>query len=146
VQNCGYNNARTAGSLSPAGPTYAEPLPPKNWLALRAYAPTGQVTLANLESLVTGAATHGDGWIPIVIQKVCSQTLDPNHYATCTSSSGWIDLGDLNTFLSWILVQFRSAIKCFFSRLSASYLSTGRAPSLGGAERAGTAKEGPREL
>jgi peptidoglycan/xylan/chitin deacetylase (PgdA/CDA1 family) len=56
VQNCGYNNARTAGSLSPAGPTYAETLPPKNWLALRAYAPTGQISLANLEALVTGAA------------------------------------------------------------------------------------------
>src|SRR5205814_9337609 len=56
VQNCGYGNARTAGSLSPTGATYAETLPPKNWLALRAYAPGGQVTLANLESIVTGAA------------------------------------------------------------------------------------------
>lgn len=102
VQGCGYNNARTAGSLSAAGPTYAETLPPKKWLALRAYAPTGQATLANLESLVTGAATHGEGWIPIVIQKVCSQALDPNHYAACTSSSGWIDLSDLNSFLSWV--------------------------------------------
>ena len=33
VQNCGYGNARTAGSLSPSGSTYAETLPPKNWLA-----------------------------------------------------------------------------------------------------------------
>jgi peptidoglycan/xylan/chitin deacetylase (PgdA/CDA1 family) len=102
VQNCGYGNARTAGSLSPTGSVYAETLPPKNWLALRAYAPTGQVTLANLESLVSGAASHGGGWVPIVIQKVCSQTLDPNNYTTCTSSSGWIDLGDLNTFLGWV--------------------------------------------
>lgn len=39
VQNCGYGNARTAGSLSPTGSLYAETLPPKNWLALRAYAP-----------------------------------------------------------------------------------------------------------
>jgi peptidoglycan/xylan/chitin deacetylase (PgdA/CDA1 family) len=102
VQNCGYGNARTAGSLSPAGSTYAETLPPKNWLALRAYAPTGQVTLANLESLVSGAASHGGGWVPIVIQKVCSQTLDPSNYSTCTSAAGWIDLGDLNTFLGWV--------------------------------------------
>jgi hypothetical protein len=28
--------------------------------------------------------------------------VDPNNYATCTSSSGWIDLADLNTFLSWV--------------------------------------------
>jgi peptidoglycan/xylan/chitin deacetylase (PgdA/CDA1 family) len=102
VQNCGYGNARTAGSLSPTGSTYAETLPPKTWLALRAYAPGGQVTLSNLESLVSGAASHGGGWVPIVIQKVCSQSLDPSNYSTCTASSGWIDLGDLNTFLSWV--------------------------------------------
>jgi peptidoglycan/xylan/chitin deacetylase (PgdA/CDA1 family) len=102
VQGCGYNNARTAGSLSPSGPAYAETLPPKDWLALRAYAPTGQVTLAHLEALVTGAASKGGGWDPVVIQKVCSQALDPSHYATCTSSSGWIDLSDLTSFLSWV--------------------------------------------
>ena len=102
VQSCGYANARTAGSLSPAGPTYAETLPPKNWLALRAYAPTGQISLSNLESLVSGAASHAGGWVPIVIGKVCSQIADPSNYSTCTASSGWIDLADLNTFLSWV--------------------------------------------
>src|SRR6266699_71080 len=102
VQNCGYGNARTAGSLSPTGSTYAETLPPRNWLALRAWAPSGQVTLANLQSIVTGAAANGGGWIPIVIQKVCSQALDPSNYSTCTSSAGWVDLGDLQTFVSWV--------------------------------------------
>jgi peptidoglycan/xylan/chitin deacetylase (PgdA/CDA1 family) len=102
VQNCGYGNARTAGSLSPTGSTYAETLPPKNWLALRTWAPSGQVTLANLESIVTSAAAHGGGWIPIVFQKVCSQALDPSNYSTCTASAGWVDLGDLQTFISWV--------------------------------------------
>ncbi|MFZ0180972.1 MAG: chitobiase/beta-hexosaminidase C-terminal domain-containing protein [Candidatus Dormiibacterota bacterium] len=102
VESCGYGNARTAGSLSPTGPTYAETLPPKDWLGLRAYAPTGQITPATLEALVTGAAAHGGGWVPIVIQRVCSSTLDPGNYATCTSVAGWIDLGDLNTFLTWV--------------------------------------------
>jgi peptidoglycan/xylan/chitin deacetylase (PgdA/CDA1 family) len=101
VQGCGYGNARTAGSLTPAGGTYAETLPPRSWLALRAYAPSGQVTLANLESLVSGAAAHGGGWIPIVIQRVCSATLDQANYSNCTASPGWIDLGDLQTFISW---------------------------------------------
>ena len=101
AQGCGYGNARTAGSLTPSGP-YAETLPPKNWLALRAYAPSGQVTLANLESLVSGAASHGGGWIPIVIQRVCSATLDQANYSTCTSSAGWVNLGDLQTFISWV--------------------------------------------
>jgi len=102
VQSCGYGNARTAGSLSPTGATYAESLPPRNWLALRAYAPPGRVTLANLESLVSGAATRGGGWMPVVIQRVCSATLDPSNYASCSSGSGWIDLGDLQTFISWV--------------------------------------------
>jgi peptidoglycan/xylan/chitin deacetylase (PgdA/CDA1 family) len=102
VKSCGYGNARSAGSLSPAGPTYAETLPPRDWFATRAYAPTGQVTLANMEALVNGAATHGGGWSQIVIGKVCSQTLDPNNYSTCTTSAGWIGLADLNSFLDWM--------------------------------------------
>jgi peptidoglycan/xylan/chitin deacetylase (PgdA/CDA1 family) len=102
VQACGYGNARTAGSLSATGSTYAETVPPRSWLALRAYAPAGQVTLASLEALVTGAAAHGGGWIPVVIQRVCSQSQDPANYANCTASAGWIDLGDLQTFLSWV--------------------------------------------
>ena len=40
--------------------------------------------------------------MPIVLSKVCSQTADPNNYSTCTASAGWIDLADLNTFLSWV--------------------------------------------
>jgi peptidoglycan/xylan/chitin deacetylase (PgdA/CDA1 family) len=102
VQSCGYGNARTAGSISPTGATYAESLPPRSWLGLRAYAPAGQVTLANLESVVSGAAAHGGGWIPIVIQRVCSATLDQANYSSCSSSGGWIDLGDLQTFISWV--------------------------------------------
>ena len=66
VQGCGYGNARTAGGLSPTGATFAETLPPANWLATRAYAPA-TVTLANMVSLVTGAASHGGGWVQIVI-------------------------------------------------------------------------------
>ena len=102
VQGCGYGNGRTAGSLSPTGATYAESVPPRSWLALRAYAPSGQVTLANMEALVTGAFSHGGGWIPIVIQRVCSQSQDPANYSSCTASEGWVDLGDLQTFISWV--------------------------------------------
>jgi peptidoglycan/xylan/chitin deacetylase (PgdA/CDA1 family) len=101
VQNCGYGNARTAGSLSAAGVVYAETLPPRSWLALRAYAPGGQVTLASLESLVSGAASHGGGWIPISVKRVCSAALDKANYRSCTSAAGWVDLGDLQSFISW---------------------------------------------
>lgn len=102
VQNCGYASARTAASLSPNGAVHSETLPPSNWLALRAYAPSGQVTLANLEALVSGAASHGGGWIPVSIQRVCSAALDKANYSSCTSSAGWVDLGDLQTFISWV--------------------------------------------
>jgi peptidoglycan/xylan/chitin deacetylase (PgdA/CDA1 family) len=102
VQNCGYGNARSAGSLSPTGPTYAETLPPKTWLATRAYAPGGQISVANMEALVTGSAAHNGGWSQIVIGKVCSQSLDASNYTTCTASSGWIELANLKLFLDWM--------------------------------------------
>jgi peptidoglycan/xylan/chitin deacetylase (PgdA/CDA1 family) len=102
VKNCGYGVARSAGSLSPAGPTYAEKLPPNQWYSTRAYAPGGQVTLANLKALVNGAAANGGGWSQVVITRVCSQTADTNGYAACTGSSGWIELADLNSFLDWM--------------------------------------------
>jgi peptidoglycan/xylan/chitin deacetylase (PgdA/CDA1 family) len=109
VQNCGYGNARTAGGLAPGGAAYAETLPPKSWLGLRAWAPTGQATLANLESIVTGAAGHGGGLVPLVLQKVCSATLDAANYSTCTASSGWVDLSDLQAFIEWVQDAGQSA-------------------------------------
>ena len=102
VRNCGYGNARAGGGISPTGALYAETRPPKDYFATRPYGPSGQVTLANLEAAVTGAAAHGGGWDQVVIPKVCSQAQDPTNYATCTASSGWIELADLNSFLDWI--------------------------------------------
>ena len=102
MKNCGYGSGRSAGSLSPAGPTYAETLPPADWYATRAYAPTGQMTLANMESLVSGAASHHGGWSQLVIGRVCSQAQEPNNYAACTTTSGWVELADLNAFLDWM--------------------------------------------
>ncbi|MDQ1715456.1 MAG: hypothetical protein QOC60_1401, partial [Frankiaceae bacterium] len=102
VKACGYGNGRTAGSLSPTGPTYAEPLPPNNWFATRAYAPNSQVTLANMKALVSGAASHNGGWTQIVIGRVCSQAQDAGNYAGCSASAGWVELADLNTFLDWM--------------------------------------------
>ena len=102
VQNCGYGSARTAGSLSPTGAVYADTLPPSNWLTLPAYASGGRVTLDSLKSLVTGAAAHGGGWIPISIQRVCSAALDQPNYRSCTAAPGWADLGDLQAFINWV--------------------------------------------
>ena len=102
VHNCGYGNARAGGGISPTGALYAETRPPKDYYATRPYGPSGQLTLANLEAVVNGAAAHNGGWDQVVIQKVCSQAQDPTNYSTCTASSGWIELADLNSFLDWI--------------------------------------------
>ncbi|MBF4768732.1 chitobiase/beta-hexosaminidase C-terminal domain-containing protein [Nocardioides agariphilus] len=102
VKACGYGIARSAGSVSPTGPTYAEKLPPNDWYATRAWAPSGQVTLANMMALVNGAAANGGGLSQIVMTRVCSQVEDPNGFATCSTAAGWIDLADLNAFLDWM--------------------------------------------
>src|SRR5207253_1570564 len=102
VRSCGYGNARTSGSVSPAGPTYAETLPPADWFATRAYAPNTQVTLANMQALVNGGAAHNGGLDQIVIGRICSQALDAANYTACTASAGWIELADLNSFLDWM--------------------------------------------
>ncbi len=126
VKNCGYGSGRSAGSLSPAGPTYAETLQPRDWYATRAYAPTSQVTLANMKALVNGAAAHGGGWSQIVIGRVCSQSQDAANYAACTASAGWIELADLNTFLDWMSNAGQSG-----GAPAGALLSTVRAAAIG---------------
>jgi peptidoglycan/xylan/chitin deacetylase (PgdA/CDA1 family) len=103
VAGCGYGSARTSGSLSPAGPRYSGPNPPDDYYDIRAWASSTQITLAQLQSLVTGAFNNPaqGGWAPILIQRVCDQTLDPNNYATCKTGA-WIELADLNAFLDWV--------------------------------------------
>jgi len=103
VAACGYGTARTSGSLSPSGPRYSGPNPPDDYYAVRAWAPSSQITLAQLESIVTGAYSNPGqgGFIPIAIQRVCDQTLDPDDYASCQTGA-WIQLSDLNAFLDWV--------------------------------------------
>jgi peptidoglycan/xylan/chitin deacetylase (PgdA/CDA1 family) len=126
VKTCGYGSGRSAGSLSPSGPTYAETLPPRDWYATRAYAPTGQMTLANMQALVNGSASHGGGWSQLVIGRVCSQTQDAANYASCTASAGWIELADLNSFLDWMAAAGQSG-----GAPAGVLLSTVRAAAIG---------------
>jgi peptidoglycan/xylan/chitin deacetylase (PgdA/CDA1 family) len=104
VAGCGYGSGRSSGSLSPAGPRFSGPNPPvDDYYDLRAWASSTQITLAQLQSLVTGAFNNPDqgGWAPVLIQRVCDQTLEPNDYAACKSGA-WIELADLNAFLDWV--------------------------------------------
>ena len=104
VAGCGYGGGRSSGSLSAAGPRYSGPNPPADdYYDIRTWAPSTQVTLAQLQSLVTGDFNNPDqgGWAPIAIQRVCDQTLDPDNYASCKTGA-WIELSDLNAFLDWV--------------------------------------------
>jgi peptidoglycan/xylan/chitin deacetylase (PgdA/CDA1 family) len=102
VKDCGYGNARTAGGISSTGPNYVEMSPPADFLATAAYAPSGAVSLADLQAVVNGASAQGGGWTQIVLQNVCSEPLDPGSYSSCKSSGGNVELDDLNAFLDWV--------------------------------------------
>ncbi|HSL10934.1 MAG TPA: chitobiase/beta-hexosaminidase C-terminal domain-containing protein, partial [Actinomycetota bacterium] len=101
VRSCGYGNARTGGGLSPSGPLFAEPMPPRDFFATRAYVPSGAASLSSLQTLVSNAA-GGGGWAQIVLGKVCSQALDPASYPTCAKGS-YIELATLQAFVTWVL-------------------------------------------
>jgi peptidoglycan/xylan/chitin deacetylase (PgdA/CDA1 family) len=101
VRSCGYGNARSGGGLSPAAAPYAETTPPKDFFATRAYVPSGQTSLANLQALVTNAAANGGGWDQIVVGKVCSKTLDAANYGTCATGA-YVELETLSAFLDWV--------------------------------------------
>ncbi|MCW2499952.1 MAG: Alkaline phosphatase, partial [Frankiales bacterium] len=114
VRECGYLNARAAGGLNNAGqgagPVYVETVPPKDPYASRTvYDPAvgtppivPPISLDSLKAAVTAAAQHGGGWVPLVFHGVCSPTQAAEHYASCISDYGPIELDTLNAFLDWL--------------------------------------------
>jgi peptidoglycan/xylan/chitin deacetylase (PgdA/CDA1 family) len=102
VKSCGYLSGRTAGGLSTSGPTYAEPVPPRDAYALRtAGLPSSAITLTALQNAVTAAASHGGGWVPIAFNAFCHQG-DAN-YSTCIGSTNKpIDDATFAQFLDWL--------------------------------------------
>jgi peptidoglycan/xylan/chitin deacetylase (PgdA/CDA1 family) len=73
VQNCGYSSARVVGDVACGGGCpYAETIPPLDPYRLRT--PEGittSTTLANLQSYVTDAETHGGGWVILTFHGIC---------------------------------------------------------------------------
>ena len=106
VKNCGYGNGRGAGGVSASGPTYAETVPPANWLATKTWTPptpaTAETQLSDMEAEVNAAAAHSGGWVQIVLSRVCSQTYDPGNYTSCVGSSRPVELATLTGFLAWM--------------------------------------------
>jgi len=106
VQGCGYASARRTGGITASPPPYAETIPPPDPFATRTWtAPTptdAPIQLSDLEAAVAGAATHGGGWVQIVIHQVCSQSLEPANYASCLGSFRPIELDTFTAFLDWL--------------------------------------------
>jgi peptidoglycan/xylan/chitin deacetylase (PgdA/CDA1 family) len=102
VKDCGYQTGRTAGSVSPSGPTYAESEPPQDRYATRALGTSynGPITLQSLQDAVTSAAQHGGGWLQLVFHEVCYQA-DPN-FASCMNSYRPVDDATMSAFLDWM--------------------------------------------
>ncbi len=81
AQICGYNSARNLGDIQSrfgcSGCEYAETIPPANPYELAALDEADDTwTLADLESTVTNAQTHGGGWVILTFHHICDNTCD----------------------------------------------------------------------
>ena len=84
VRDCGYTSARGVGDTSCGGCDYAETMPPVDAFRLRTpEGVTTSTTLANLQSYVTGAETHGGGWVILTFHGICdNRCTDVNSMST----------------------------------------------------------------
>jgi hypothetical protein len=55
-----------------------------------------------MQAEVNAAASHGGGWVQLVIHQVCSQTYDSADYSSCLNSWRPMELDTLNGFLNWM--------------------------------------------
>ncbi|HYV14817.1 MAG TPA: Ig-like domain-containing protein [Conexibacter sp.] len=96
VSGCGYLSARTTGGTDyPDGPVYAETVPPKNALTLRAFQPRLTTTLATFQDVIDKARFSGGGWVNLVMHGVCD---DP-----CTGGGDYdTNANTLDQLLTWI--------------------------------------------
>jgi peptidoglycan/xylan/chitin deacetylase (PgdA/CDA1 family) len=96
LQGCGYASARTTGGSDyPEGPVYAETIPPKNALALRAVQPRLTTDLATFADVIDKARHSGGGWINIVLHGICDDPcFGADEYNTSSTK--------LAQLLSWI--------------------------------------------
>jgi peptidoglycan/xylan/chitin deacetylase (PgdA/CDA1 family) len=95
VQSCGYSSARVVGDISCGGGCpYAETIPPPDPYRLRT--PEGittSTTLADLQSYVTNAETHGGGWVILTFHGICDNR--------CTNVNS-ISTSIFTAFLDWL--------------------------------------------
>ena len=84
VKACGYRSARSAGTVSPDGPNYAERIPPRypygTWALDADGGSDAPIRLDYLKRAVSAAASHGGGWVQLVLHHVCERS-DPDYEA-----------------------------------------------------------------
>jgi peptidoglycan/xylan/chitin deacetylase (PgdA/CDA1 family) len=103
VQACGYRSGRSAGGLWPTGPrVYGESIPPRDAFGIWALNAEndGPITLAWLQSAVTGAASHGGGWVPMLFHEVCYP--GTANYNACMAAYRPVSSTVLTQFLAWM--------------------------------------------
>ncbi|WP_448616169.1 polysaccharide deacetylase family protein [Modestobacter sp. URMC 112] len=110
ARSCGYESARSAGSVSPDGPVFAETVPPLDPFDTMALDGPGgaeaesanstPLTLDYLQRAVRAASENGGGWVQVVLHHVCTSG-DPE-LAACTSSTAPIMDTTLAEFLDWL--------------------------------------------
>jgi peptidoglycan/xylan/chitin deacetylase (PgdA/CDA1 family) len=99
VQQCGYTTGRDVGNVDCGGCAYAETIPPLDAFALRTPdGATSSTTLSQLQSSVTGAETHGGGWVIFTFHGICDNS--------CTGGNS-VSTATFTAFLDWL--QARSA-------------------------------------
>ncbi len=114
VESCGYTSGRSAGSVSPDGPVFAETVPPRDPYATMALdGPDGTavedpstdasgtpLTLDYLQRAVVSAADNGGGWVQVVLHHVCAS--DAPDLAACMASEAPIEADTFSAFLDWL--------------------------------------------
>ncbi|MGZ4457674.1 MAG: polysaccharide deacetylase family protein [Nocardioidaceae bacterium] len=110
VAGCGYQSARTGGSLGPSGPHYAETIPPKDAMGVWALGTTfdGPISLQSLEDAVTAADTHGGGWVPMIFHTICYP--GASDFNSCMAGYRPVDFSVLTSFMDWLATQANQGV------------------------------------
>ena len=98
VANCGYSSGRGVGNIYSNGACpgcpYAETIPPGTAMELKTPESAGTSTsLADLQSYVTDAETHGGGWVILTFHGICNNT--------CTGVNS-LPTSTFTAFLDWL--------------------------------------------
>jgi peptidoglycan/xylan/chitin deacetylase (PgdA/CDA1 family) len=94
VQDCGYTTGRSVGNIFSSRGPYAETIPPEDAFDLKTPdGVTANTTLSQLKSYVTGAETHGGGWVILTFHGICDNR--------CTAGNS-LGTATFAAFLDWL--------------------------------------------